>query len=192
MHLIVVEDWDKALSIVRSEMGWWHEYYARASRVIGALGLVLRVNGRDAGSVIYYKVTLPSLSIGVIYYVVVKSKYRGMSYGKILVASAEELLQPVDMVVATISGGNKASIAMFESMAYRLYSWEELDSVNSGLSEVIYRVTCSYEDDIVAIKTSLDLTKLKPGSLDIDESMRIWDLACYTPWRRLKKGRLYV
>ncbi len=192
MHLIIIEDWDEALRMVKSVMGWWHGYYAKASRAIGARGLVLKVDGDSIGSTIYYSIKLPSLSIGVVYYVVVRREYRGRGYGKILVSSAEELMEPVDLIVATINGDNRSSISMFNSLSYKLYKWDELYEINGSLSDAIYRVTCSYEDDIVAIKTSLDISEVKFNQSDMEESMKVWDTACYRPWRRLKNRRLFV
>ena len=159
-------------------MGRRHGYYASSSRRIGARGLVALVDGDPAGSVVFYKVNTRT-SIGVVYYVAVDPRYRGRHIGKILVLSAEEEMN-TDLYVATLVSSNKASYKMFRSLCYTPYTWEELEKVDDVVAEVIYRATCSYEDDLVMIKGVIKNGAL--GENDVEETLKIWDEACYKPW----------
>ncbi len=164
-------------------MGWWHAYYAEHSKSIGGRGLILEAGGYIQGSVIFYEAGLGSVTLGVIYYVSVRPQYRGSGLGKILVLSAEELMDS-DLYVSTLQSRNISSRKMFESLCYRPYTWSQLEGFSTTLSEVIYRSTCSYEDDLVVVKG--DLQGLRFDRKDLKRARRIWDIACYKPWKKLK------
>ncbi len=174
----MIEDLDHAVGIVARIMGRRHGYYASSSSRIGARGLVALVNGDPAGSVVFYRVNT-STSIGVIYYVAVDPRYRGRGIGKILVLSAEEEMN-ADLYVATLVSSNKASFRMFKSLCYTPYTWEELEKMGNIVAEVIYRSTCSYEDDLVMIKGVIEYSKL--GEEDLRKALKIWEESCYKPW----------
>ncbi len=163
-------------------MGWWHAYYAGHSRSVGGRGLVLEARGNRLGSVVFYEAKLGSTTLGVIYYVAVKPHYRGQGLGKILVLSAEELMNP-DLYVSTLQSNNTPSRKMFESICYKPYTWSKLEDLSPMLAEAIYRSTCSYEDDLVMIKGSIGEVRLSRDSLK--RARRIWDITCYKPWKRM-------
>ena len=170
------------MAVIREVMGRWHAYYAEHSRSVGGRGLVLEERGNRLGSVVFYEAKLGSITLGVIYYVAVKPRYRGQGLGKILVLSAEELMNP-DLYVSTLQSSNMPSRKMFESICYKPYTWSQLEEFSSMLAEAIYRSTCSYEDDLVMIKGGISGVRLDGDSLK--RARRIWDIACYKPWKRL-------
>lgn len=175
---------DGAIWIIEEIMGDWHAYYAKHSAAAGGEGIVAIVDGRPAGGLVYYQVDLGGAALGVIYYVAVRPEHRGGGIGKILVLSAEELMD-VDLYVATLQSSNTSSRRMFSSICYREYTWDKLTAISRRLAEVIYRATCSYEDDIVMIKGSVEEVGLSRGALR--KARSVWDKICYKPWL-MKRG----
>jgi len=166
-------------------MGHWHAYYASQAKTLDGIGLVALVDGRVAGSTIGYLVNA-SPTLGVVYYVAVREEFRGLMLGKILILSLEEVLGGAQLYVATMQSRNKRSMKTFASLCYKLYKWSELEEVDEDLAEYIYRSTCSYEDDIVAVKGRLDV---KPARNALEAAMSIWEEACYKPWLVWRRGR---
>ncbi len=178
----VREDWRLAASIIRDVMGDYHAYYAAWAARSGG-GLVARACGRPAGSVVYYRAELPEAVLGVVYYVAVRPQFRGLGLGRILVASAEEVMEGSDAYVATTTDDNIASQKLFRSLGYTVEAWEGLESrLGPAATEAIYLSTCAYEDDIVMTREE------KPGALraitaeSLEEAQRHWDNLCLRPY----------
>lgn len=185
MTLVVEEDLEGALRLVAEVMGEYHGYYAFWSREAGASGLVARVDGRVAGATVYYKAGLDGLGLGVIYYVVVKPGYRGRGLGRILVASSEELMGPVDAYVATTTSDNRSSMRMFESLGYRALRLYELeDELGVMAYDLIVYATCLYEEDLVLLKDVSRDWYERITHEHLRAAYRIWERICYEPWLR--------
>ncbi len=188
--LVVKEDKSKAAKVIGDVMGERDSYYAleALNTVEGSVGLVLEHDGRVVGAVAAYPARGEGEAplLGVIYYVAVYPKYWGRGYGKILVASAEEILEDsvdVDLFVSTIDSSNERSISLFKSLDYRVYGLEEASS-KWGWSPVLglLHAACSYEEDLIALKgISIDE---KIGAITEDSYREVWWHACYKPWIR--------
>ena len=185
--IIVVEDEEEAIRIIKRVMGERHAYYAlEALRALEeSTGLVARVNGRSVGSVVAYiaRGSGRAPSLGIIYYVAVLPQYRGRGYGKVLVASAEEILESSgsEVFVSTIEASNEASINLFRSLGYATLSLEDAREV-IGMRAVlgVLHAACSYEDDIIALKG--DDFEAKLVTVDEDSYRDVWWKTCYKPW----------
>ncbi len=182
----VIEDLETAVKVIDEVMGKWHAYYASQAGALEGVGLVAIVDGRVAGSAIGYLVDA-SPPLGVVYYVAVREEFRGLMLGRILILSLEEVLDSARLYVATMQSGNKRSIRTFKSLCYKIYTWRELEEADEDLAEYIYRSTCSYEDDIVAVKGVLEGAKPSRGALE--EARRIWEETCYKPWLLWRRRR---
>lgn len=181
----IVEDSEAALKVVRKVMGWYHWYYAKAAVLNGARGLVAVSNGSRLGAAIFYEARLDSLRLGVIYYVAVKRGWQGRGIGKSLVATAENILS-LGSYIATLSSDNERSARLFKGLGYEILDWESLARrFGNVLAEAIYYATCSYEDDIVAVKGLRGLERV--SYRDVEAASRIWDAICYYPWLSLAR-----
>ena len=180
-NITVEEDWRKALRLVRRVMGFYNYYYASATSTLGARGLVAKVNGVAAGSVVFYAVELELTTVGVIYYVVVKPQFRGLGLSRVLIASAEVLMESdygAECFIATTTSDNLASIRAFAGLGYEVRS---LSGYGEGVEdEFINLVACAYEDDVAMVKGDLRLT-----DSDMDRAYEVWRRACYEPWLRM-------
>ncbi len=173
-------------------MGEYHAYYANASRVLGAKGLIAKINGRVAGSTIFYRIEGP-LSLGVIYYVAVYPEFQGNSIGKVLVLSAEEVLGDVDVYLATIEKENVVSQRLFSSLGYILVDMNSLYLRDSSLTKALKMAACAYEDDVAALKSVKVDVNSTINMLKIKDMIRVikkvWKKGCYKPWLRLLSSR---
>ncbi|MEM4970156.1 MAG: GNAT family N-acetyltransferase [Sulfolobales archaeon] len=179
-----------SLDIIRASMGRWHHHFARSVKDYGGVVLDLIFRGRAVGQSVIYTVDLGYSVLGVIYYIAILPEYRGKGLGKILLASAEEVLSDMrsENLLATISGDNEASLKLFGEMGYQLYSWDQIsDRCGKGVAEVIRMVTCGYEDDIVALKSVFgDPVFPKICNINGGVAKRWWRSACLKPWLDLR------
>ena len=184
----VVGDWRLASHIVSSVMGEYHGYYAGWAAEHCGGGLVALAEGRPAGSVVYYTVETPHARIGVVYYVAVLPRYRGLGLGRILVASAEEVMRGSDVYVATTSESNVASRRLFHSMGYRVESWISLERrLGPAPREVLEMAACAYEDDVVMYKEVAPGALSRIGAGDLRAARNAWDGVCLKPYLLRKR-----
>jgi len=180
-------------SIVECSMGSWQAYYATTCVEQGYCRAILAFeNGEPAGVALFYKLDLqPRASVGVIYYVVVEERFRRRGIGRVLVASVEHLLEEerVDAIIATTRFDNAGSRKLFGDLGYVELP---LEVVEDRCGEVITRLTCSYEDDLLLFKgLTVDLEELVE-ILSIPQNSRqverLWYSLCYRPWLRLRRA----
>ncbi|MEM0472445.1 MAG: hypothetical protein DJ555_03810 [Desulfurococcaceae archaeon] len=182
----LIQDDFSTLPVIEISMGRWHSYFARAVKRLGGVTIDLYRSGELVGQSVVYRLDLGSRVLGVIYYIAILPRYRGRGYGRVLLASAEEVLsmRGVDYFVATISGDNSPSIALFQSMGYSVYSWGEVSKVcGYRAMETLRMETCGYEDDLVAIKRDSGRASLEEVcSADGKKARKWWKEACLKPW----------
>ncbi|MDT7887530.1 MAG: GNAT family N-acetyltransferase [Desulfurococcales archaeon] len=181
-----------SLEVIRVSMGRWHYHFAKSIKDLGGVVVDLILLEKVVGQSVVYTIKLGQHIFGVIYYIAVLPEYRGRGHGKILLVSAEEILSDMssEYILATISGDNKASLKLFESLDYKLYSWNQISrECGRRLAELVRMITCGYEDDIVAIKNMLQ-EPIFPGICGIDRNSarRWWRSACLKPWLDLRRG----
>ncbi len=183
--MIVEEDLEAAVEVVGNVFGWRDAYYAHeGARGAGGFGLVARIDSEIVGAVVAYPARGPVV-IGVVYYVAVPGEWRGRGVGRVLVASAEEVLEErgSQVFLATTYYGNEASIHLFDSLGYRVVGVAQA-SVELGWDavEALLHAACSYEDDVLMVKPwdPSTLSELRP-----DDYKDTWWRACYKPWLRL-------
>ncbi len=180
-------------SIVERSMGPWQAYYAATCVEQGYCRAILAFeDGEPAGVALFYKLDLqPRASIGIIYYVVVVEGFRRRGIGRVLAASAEYLLEEerVDAIVATTRFDNVGSRKLFGDLGYVELP---LGIVEDRCGEVITRLTCSYEDDLLLFKgLTIDLEELVEILSNPQNSRqveRLWYSLCYRPWLRLRRA----
>jgi len=122
------------------------------------------------------------LKVGVIYYVYVKRGYWGLGYGKVLVASMEELLasKGTRVYVASTTSSNTRSRRLFESLGYRVLEWSVLEEeLGYDVAEALEAIACMYDDDVVMVKpySSALLSRLRGV-----DYRGLWYRMCYKPW----------
>jgi GNAT superfamily N-acetyltransferase len=187
------------LRLIESEIGEIHRYYAENLDPSKSARLDLYLNKVLIGQAVVYWISSGHASIGVVYYVAVDKRFRGRGLGKILVLSSEEILTEKGSLVAlaTLRSGNKASINLFNSLNYELYSWDHIErSCGADIVDFLLKATCGYEDDYLAIK---DLSDRGVGDYICGRLNRLykdlgrevenhWRGSCYLPWRKLYRS----
>ncbi len=190
---ILVRESREAYRLVEEVMGWWHGYYARAAleRLESSVGLEALVNGETAGGAVGFAAHGEGPVLGVVYYVVVRPRYRGRGVGRALVAALERRLEALgaEVHVATIEEGNEASINLFTSLGYRVMSIGEAEaSLGWEALEAVLHAACSYEEEYVALKpVRAGLDRLR--CLRLGAYRDTWWRACYEPWLDLRRAR---
>ena len=180
--IVVYEDEASALKLISEELSRYHQVFAKAAVENGGSGVVVKVNGIDAGSAVGYTVVGPMLTVGVIYYVYVRRGYRGLGLGKVLVTSLEELLEGEGskVYVASTTGDNIRSQRLFESLGYRVLGWSTAErELGYDVVEVLEAIACMYDDDVIMVKPYSRSLLLKLRSLDYRS---LWYNICYKPW----------
>ncbi|MCE4600355.1 MAG: GNAT family N-acetyltransferase [Desulfurococcales archaeon] len=174
--------------LLTESMGEWHSYYA-VEAVRGGIAeyLLAYIDGAPRGGIVYYSIPFKrGGDLTIIYYVVVSPRARGHDIGRILVLSVEEIAGS-KAYLATIGEGNIASRRMFESIGYRIYTYDSIEeSHGHAIARKIARASCGYEDSMVAVKpgdTGLGLI----ADLDDDAVERVFQAICYRPWKRLRR-----
>ncbi|MEM2512452.1 MAG: GNAT family N-acetyltransferase, partial [Ignisphaera sp.] len=174
--------------ILEDTMSWFHSYYALSCIDSGLCRAVIAYEDGVSGVGVFY--TIPRLSIGVIYYVAVLSKFRGRGTGKAIVVTIEELLsyEGVDVFMATTRSSNLASRNMLRDLGYIEVM---LSNLANEVEDLITMMTCGYEDDVLYVKlNSMNLNEFfriiaHPGSINVIEDT--WRKVCYGPWAKLRK-----
>ncbi len=185
----VVEDLVAAVEVIGEVFGWRDAYYAReAAHAASGVGLVALADGERAGAVVAYAAPGP-LSLGIVYYIAVRPRWRGRGLGRVLLASAEEALEwlGAEAFLATASAGNEASATLFSGMGYTVKAiWEAAGEIGWEAVDALLHAACSYEDDLVMVKPwePRRLSRLSP-----EHYRDTWWRACYTPWLKLYRRR---
>lgn len=180
-----------SLRAIAISMGRWHDHFARAVELYGGYIVDLIVDGKLAGQSVVYTIDLGGKVFGVIYYIAILPEYRGHGYSRILLASSEEALTllSADYLVATISGENKLSIRLFESMDYSIFPWQGFSKIcGSKAMETLRMATCGYEDDLVAVKPN-NGEEIFPHVCEVkrEKARRWWRSVCLKPWLDLRR-----
>lgn len=154
--------------------------YARAV-VEDGLGdvAVAFIGDAPAGAEVFYSVKLAA-KLCVHYYVGVLEQYRKRGLGKALVSAVEGFCR-AEAYAATTTEDNNAARALFSSLGYKEYKWEELDRRTRDL---LLKATCGYDDDIVFVK-GLPPRELARAPGDAE---RFGRKECYLVWLRLRRG----
>ncbi len=178
------------VSLVEEGMGAWQARYAVECLNQGVCRGLVAYSRIPLGAVLFYSVGLdPSYVLGVIYYVVVGEGYRRRGVGRVLVASAEHVLEEegADVVLATTRVENLGSRRLFYSMGYREVP---LHSIEEECGDLLTKLTCSYEDDLALVKEIgagfedvLAALGAKPNARRVE---RLWYSLCYRPWRSIR------
>lgn len=172
------------LNLIGESMGGWHEHFARAAVEAGASVVELYLAGAPIAQAVVYSLDLGPYVLGVVYYVAVKRELRGRGYGWLLVGACERVLeaQGARLFAATIEAENQASIALFRSRDYTIYSWSEVSAAcGRRAAEAIRMATCGYEHWF-ALKGGA-LAEL--CGLDRKKARKWWGEACLKPWLKL-------
>ncbi len=168
-----------ALRILAESYGRALEY-ARAVVEDGVGDVAVAFVGNvPAGAEVFYSIRLAA-RLCVHYYVGVLEQYRRRGLGRALVRAVEGLCR-ADAYAATTTEDNDAAKALFSSLGYSGYNWEELDRRTRDL---LLKATCGYDDDMVFIKgLSPKELAAAPGEAD-----RFGRKECYLVWLRLRRG----
>ncbi|MEM0260985.1 MAG: GNAT family N-acetyltransferase [Sulfolobales archaeon] len=186
------------LALLREHMGFWHYFFASAVEKIGGgiVDLILSSERRLVGQGVFYKIATPEIILGVIYYLVIGREFRGKGFGRILLATLEEILswEDAEIFIASTTLDNEASRRLFRSLDYKEFSWKDLYKLlGSEETEILRKALCSYEDDLIMIRfEKRDIKDLKKALNKENTSRktieRIWREICYTPWLRLRRS----
>ena len=134
--------------------GYWVEVGLGWSRR-WARTLVLLEDGEPVGFTQVYVWPCCGTMLGVHHYVAVMPSRWGRGYGKVLIASGEEVMEEMGAEVfsATLRASNTRSRRMLESMGYQVMSWDEAARIfgDACVDELQY-VTGGYTDELVALK----------------------------------------
>ncbi len=117
--------------------------------------LVLFIGGTPVGFNQVYVWPCCGLMVGVHHYVGVEPRFQGRGYGKVLIASGEEVLEMMgaELFAATLRAWNTRSRRVLESMCYTILSWDKLVEVlGEGIVSDLEYATGGYTDDLVALK----------------------------------------
>lgn len=178
--------------LVEEAMGPWQAHYAVSCFSQGYCRGLMAMSEVPLGVSLFYSVDLePGYSVGVIYYIVVKREFRGQGIGRVLVLSAEHILESegARVIVATARADNLPSRRMFRSLGYDEIP---LDSIEGRCGELFTKLTCSYEDDVAFVKSAgIDLSGLIStfGSrVNAEKIERLWYSLCYRPWRQMRRS----
>lgn len=196
----VLRDLKVVDGIIGSSMEGYNIWYVNSCIELGICNvLIASLDDKVVGVGVYYIVNTSPERVGVIYYVVVDRRYRGLGIGKSLIASIEEMLESdkVSIYLATTRESNKVVRKLLTSFGYFEIPLDV--GVLGEVLEVIERITCGYDDDLLFIKTSQDTVKTlnslitKLGFLtrqdNIEVINRLWRKICYEVWLRSRRLR---
>ncbi len=188
---IVHEDFS-SLSIIREVMGGFHTFFASMVEKIGGKVIDLYYSKELIGQSVVYSIDIGPCRLGVIYYMAILPRYRKRSFGRVLLASAEEALSMMDVnyFAATLKEDNKPAVRIFNSMAYKLYAWKDIAKlIGQDKMEMLRMGTCGYEDDFLALKKDLgEVNLLEISDFDHEKVKRIWEEICLKPWLEIKRS----
>jgi len=185
--------------IISSSMEGYNIWYVNSCIELGICNvLIASLNDRPVGVGIYYIVNTRPEKVGVIYYVAVDRRYRGLGIGKALIASIEEVLEGVDVGIylATTREENNVIRNILTSFGYLEVPLDT--GVLGEVLEVVERITCGYDDDLLFIKISQGnvevpsiTTKLRflTKQDNVEVINRLWRKICYEVWLRSRRLR---
>ncbi len=166
--------------------------YARAVVDYGVASVaVAKLGGEVVGAVVFYRASFPRVRLCVIYYIAVLEGFRGMGLGSVLMSTAEEVCADTDLYIATTWYGNDAADALYRSLGYTAYSWDELRRLlGRRVVDRLLKATCGYDDDVAYVKPNrgddpLELLRLV-GYGDEEEVSRLWRETCLYTWLRIR------
>lgn len=175
--------------VISSVMEHYHIRYVNACLGLGICrGLVAVLNGNVCGVGVYYVVESYPHKVGVHYYVAVKAEFRGMGVGKALISSMEELMSSdhVSIYLATAKSGNEVIKSILSRLGYIEVPLNSL----GRLSDVVKKLTCGYDDDLLFMRLYNNLNKSPTSALDFltahpnsDLINKLWRKLCYDVWR---------
>jgi len=182
------------LSLIERYMGFYHKFFASSLDPSYSYVLDLYIDNFLAGQAIIYYIRGGLRGVGVVYYVVVDERFRGRGLGKILVSSAEQIFEDLnlDFSIATASIDNVVSHRMFKSLSYDEEDLERISRICSHqIQEMILKLSCGYEDDLLfykdlrrpAYENNIKSLCKTINQLDKDVVERHWLRSCYRPWR---------
>lgn len=171
---------------MKSSVGWYHSYFASTCIEEGICRvLIASESGVDIGTAVFYEALTKPFPTTVIYYVAVNSAFRGRGVGKALVASVESLFDDNSRVfLATTRESNTPSRRLFQGLGYNEVHIELLEGI---VAEVIEKLTCSYEDDVVLFKGVKDIGVFAHFHENLIVAEKTWEKVCYEPWKRLRR-----
>jgi len=194
----VLRDLKVVDGIIGSSMEGYNIWYVNSCIELGICNvLIASLDDKVVGVGVYYVVNTSPERVGVIYYVVVDRRYRGLGIGKSLIASIEEVLEgdKVSIYLATTREGNKVVRKLLTSFGYFEIPLDV--GVLGEVLEVIERITCGYDDDLLFIKTSQDTVKTLNSLItelgfltrqdNIEVINRLWRKICYEVWLRSRR-----
>lgn len=166
--------------------------YAKAVVDYGAgLVAIARINNDVAGAVVFYNVLFPKVKLCVIYYIAVLEEFRRMGLGSVLMSTAEEVCADTDLYIATTWYGNDAADALYKTLGYTAYSWNELRRLLGRRTvDRLLKATCGYDDDLAYVKSSydanvIDLLRLVSEG-NAEGVNKLWKETCLYTWLRIK------
>ncbi len=180
----IVEDPSAALRVISETMGDWHAYYARAAVQAGIARGLAAVSGDGVlGGIIYYAVEGSSGRVLVVYYIASSPSARRRGIARILLLEALGRERP-EAVLATISSGNRASIAFFKSQGFEVLPYKLVEEkYGVEVLRKASRLACGYEDEYAAVKPPVDGWRIV-GSIPDKLVDDLFEEICYKPWRR--------
>jgi len=194
----VLRDLKVVDGIIGSSMEGYNIWYVNSCIELGICNvLIASLDDKVVGVGVYYVVNTSPERVGVIYYVVVDRRYRGLGIGKSLIASIEEVLEgdKVSIYLATTREGNKVVRKLLTSFGYFEIPLDV--GVLGEVLEVIEKITCGYDDDLLFIKTSQDTVKTLNSLItelgfltrqdNIEVINRLWRKICYEVWLRSRR-----
>ncbi|MEM0341042.1 MAG: GNAT family N-acetyltransferase [Acidilobaceae archaeon] len=178
--IVVREDSHLAFKILAKGFGPYHFSFIKSSANYGARVLLALAEDIPAGAVIGFT----AFDMGVVYYIYVEERFRGLGVGKTLILSLEEIFESMGtkVFVASTVFSNKTSMRLFESLGYELIPIELLEEKSPVVAEKIKKVACMEDDDVLMVKPSLQELQrslLKVNSKDV---VKMWIAQCYKPW----------
>ena len=180
----VVEDPAAALRIISETMGDWHAYYARAAVEAGvAKGLTAISEDSVIGGLIYYIVEGSNGRVLVVYYIASSPMARRRGIAGILLLEASRREKP-DVMLATISGGNRASVAFFKRQGFEVLPYRLVrEKYGVEVLRKVSRLACGYEDEYAAVKPPVKGWGVI-GSVPDRVVDYLFEEICYKPWRQ--------
>ena len=141
---------------------------------------VARANGEVVGAEVFYWLSARPYRICVHYYIATAAEWRRRGVARALITRVEDVCEG-HFHLATTWRDNSAAIGLFTSLGYSAVPWEAL---SRDLADVLLRATCGYDDDVLLVKSSIQLSALL--SADTSEISKFHRRECYAVWRAMR------